>query len=320
LWRAEIVTEKENVTQTHHDVRKVRALFNPRSGLWWNRQGVQNILEGIWDIPGIDLTYQISRNREDGIEKAKRAVEDGVDTIIVVGGDGMVNTIGGTLINTKTALAVIPAGSGNGFARHFNIPLSPEKAAKVLKIGHRMKIDVGFAAGRPFFVTCGLAWDAELTRGFNESPIRGIIPYVFAGISGYFRYIPQNFKLLLDGAPRQVEKPMLFTVANLTQYGGGAMIAPDARPDDGYLVLVIVPYMDPVYLLSQVRRLFDGTISEASNVTMQRFKKLEVFRERPDPIQADGELLPVEKDFTIEVHPAALEVIVPEFWKLNPEK
>lgn len=114
-------------------VRKVRALYNPKSGLGMNSaETVRAALQETWDVPGIDLTYQVSKSAEDGIAKTRRAVEDGVDTVIVIGGDGMVNTIGSALVGTDTALAVLPAGSGNGFARHFDIPLQLEKASKLL--------------------------------------------------------------------------------------------------------------------------------------------------------------------------------------------
>ncbi len=139
------------------EVRKVRVIINPKSGVWWSVAGVRRVLNEVWDVPGIDLTYQMSKSKEDGIGKARRAVDDGVETIIVVGGDGMVNSIGGVLLDTETALAVIPTGSGNGFARHFDIPLSGERAVKVLKRGRRKRIDVGMIDGRPFFVTCSLA-------------------------------------------------------------------------------------------------------------------------------------------------------------------
>ncbi len=292
-------------------VRRVRVLINPRSGVWWSFEGVRKALDETWDVDGIDLAYQVSRHVRDGVAKARRAIEDGVDTLIVVGGDGMVNTIGGALVGTDTALAVIPAGSGNGFARHFGIPLTPERAVKVLKEGRREVIDVGIANERAFFVTCSLAWDADIVRGFEESPVRGILPYVFAGIYRFFTYEPQDFTLVLDGETLLAKEPLVLTVANLTQYGGGAKIAPDARPDDGHLELVMVPKSAAPKLLPELHRLFTGTISQVPMVTMRRFKRMEVHRSRPDPIQVDGELIDAPEQFTIEVRPAALQVIVP---------
>ncbi|MCB2200418.1 diacylglycerol kinase family lipid kinase [bacterium] len=294
-------------------VRKVRALYNPKSGLGLNSaETVRAALQETWDVPGIDLTYQVSKSAEDGIAKTRRAVEDGVDTVIVIGGDGMVNTIGSALVGTETALAVLPAGSGNGFARHFDIPLQLEKASKLLFEGVRQKIDVGFVDDRPFFVTCGLAWDADLVESFEESPVRGVLPYVFAGIYEWFRYEPQVFHLDVDGVELTAQKPIVLTVANLTQYGGGAQIAPDASPIDGTLELVEVPDIDPVTFVTQMRRLFDGSIKEIEQVRTRSFKRMVVKRERDGAVQVDGELLKKGKEFVIEVRPLALEIIVPK--------
>lgn len=297
--------------------RKVRALFNLKSGLWWSVEGVRHILEEYWDVPGVDLTYQVSKSKQDGIEKTLRAVEEGVDTIIVIGGDGMVNSIGSALVGTTTALAVIPAGSGNGFARHFDIPLSPEKAARSLSAGIRQRIDVGFTNNHPFFVNCGLAWDAQIAEEFEKSPVRGILPYVFAGIYKYFTYEPQVFRLVVDDNELVVDKPLVLTIANLTMYGGGAVIAPDACHNDGVLELVIVEKRDPVLLLREIHRLFDGTVKESPLVETRKLRRMLVSRERPDPIEVDGELLEAPEEFTVEVRPAALEVIVPRNVGMN---
>jgi diacylglycerol kinase (ATP) len=292
-------------------IRNVRVLYNPKSGLGVNAQDVRKAVERFWDVPGIDLTYQVSQSVEDGVAKAERAVQAGVDTIIVMGGDGMVNSIGSVLLGSKTALAVIPSGSGNGFARHFDIPLNLLKAAKILSQGVRKKIDVGFVDNRPFFITCGLAWDAEIVKGFEESPVRGILPYVFSGIYHWFKFEPQNFDIELDGKPLVVKDPIILTVANLTEFGAGAKIAPNAKADDGKLVLVAVPKLDPITFMTQIHRLFDGTISEIEEVHSFEFEKMVVKRERASEIQIDGELLKMKRDFHIEVKKDALEVIIP---------
>ncbi|MBS1262245.1 MAG: putative lipid kinase YegS [Calditrichaeota bacterium] len=294
------------------DVRDVLVLFNPQSGVVFKPSDVINALSGTWDVEqGINLFYQESKSPEDGVAKVRRALERGTDTVIVVGGDGMVNTIGSQLVGTKTRLAVLPAGSGNGFARHFDIPVRPEKAAKALLAGQTMDIDVGFVNGRPFFITASLAWDAELAKGFERSPVRGIAPYVFAGIYRYFTYEPQVFKLTIDGQQIRIHRPLLMTAANLTQFGGGAKIAPDTRADDGLLTLVVVPHMEALELVSKIHHLFDGTIQTVPEVQTFAFSELKIDREREDPIQLDGELMEAGREITIKVKPKALRVIVP---------
>ncbi len=290
----------------------VRVLFNPKSGFNWSLEDMIQSLDKDWNVEGIDLTYQVSKSIEDGEQKVQRAIDQGVDIIMVVGGDGMVNSIGGALIGSRTALSVIPAGSGNGFARHFNIPLDPKRASFALTNAKRRAIDVGFANKHPFLVTCSFAGDADVARQFAKAPIRGVFPYVFAAVSSFFTYEPQRFELELDDETLVVDKPMVLTVANLTQYGAGAQIAPKARPDDGLLELVYVESsIDPVPLLSNLARLFDGTLDNVKDVHTRQFQKMTVRRERPDPIQVDGELLDAPKEFIVDVKPGALQALVP---------
>jgi len=292
-------------------VRRVRVLINPKSGLWWSSTALQQAIQKHWDTDGIDLSYQYSKTAEDGQAKTRRAVEEGVDTLLVVGGDGMVNSIGSALIHTDVALGVIPAGSGNGFARHFGIPLTADKAVQTLKQADRMAIDVGTANGRPFFVTCSMAWDATIVRSFDRSPVRGILPYVFAAAYEFLEYRAKPFAVNLDGEDISFPEPLLFTVANLTQYGGGAKVAPKARPDDGLLELVVVSRKDAPRLLAQLPRLFDGTLDGMRVVYSKAFKSICVNRQEPGPIQVDGELVESPAEVKVEVIPHALNVLVP---------
>ncbi len=293
-------------------IRKVRVLINPKSGVIWSFGAMQSAFERIWCDPTIDLTYQFSRSPDDGREKALRAVEDGADTLVVVGGDGMVNTIGSALIHTEVALGVVPTGSGNGFARHFGLPLNPEQAVKALYQAGKQRIDVGRVNGRPFFVTCSMAWDAALVRSFEKSPVRGILPYVFSAVYEYLGYVPHAFHIRLDGKKTRIfNDPILLTVANLTQYGGGARVAPHADAGDGMLELVVVLKKDMPRVLPQIARLFDGTFTKIRAVKTYHFQRMELSAGYAGPVQVDGELLKTGPDMVIDVLPQALTVLVP---------
>ena len=294
-------------------LRRVRVLVNPISGLGFSFDSFWGIVEEQFGPFGADVSYQFSRDVADGRRKAESAVRDGVDALIVVGGDGMVNSIGSALVGTPVALGVVPTGSGNGFARHFGIPLDLPGAVRALARSRRRAIDVGAANGRPFFVTCSLAWDAAIVRGFEAFPFRGIVPYVFAAASELIAYEPQPFEVALDGEPAQVfADPVIFTLANLTQYGGGAQIAPQARSDDGQMEMVVVLRQDLPLVLVNVARLFNGTLDRLPQVLTRRFRTLTVRRRRATPIQLDGELVEAGAEVEIRLLPQTLSVLVPE--------
>lgn len=292
--------------------RRIRVLINPRSGLGVSLRILLDTFQEVWDGDGREVTYQFSRSASDGCDKARRAVDEGVETLIVVGGDGMINTIGSVLLDTDTVLGVIPTGSGNGFARHFGIPLMPSQAVKALIKGTPQSIDVGTANGHPFFVTCSMAWDAAIVKSFEKSPMRGILPYVFAAAYELFDYQAERFRVRMDDQPEEVfEYPMLFTVANLTQYGGGARIAPQAKPDDGSLWLTAALRADVPRLIPSLPKLFDGSIDNVPAIRSKRFQRMTVTRESAQPIQVDGELLESEATVEVGIRPRALRVLVP---------
>ena len=292
-------------------MQKIRALINPKSGLGSSTEFLIRSLQDAWDSKTCDLTFQYSTSKEDGQLKVRHALEAGVDTILVVGGDCMVNSIGTELIDTGVALGVIPAGSGNGFARHFDIPLEPAEAARVLATSERKQVDVGLANGMPFFVTCSLAWDATIVRTFEKFPVRGILPYVLAGAYELLEYRPKPFQVMIDGVSERFENPLVFTVANLTQYGGGLRIAPQARADDGRMELVVINQKDIHQVLPGINKLLTGKLHTAQGVITRPFQKLSIRREDAGPMQLDGELIQAPKEVVITVKPGALTGLAP---------
>ena len=293
-------------------LRKILVLINPKSGLLSLFSTMRQAFDRYWENDDVDLSYQFTQSKEDGIAKASRAVENGVDTIIVSGGDGTVSTISRVLVDTDVILGVIPTGSGNGFARHFGIPLTVSKAVKALACANVKAIDVGLVNDEPFFVTCSMAWDAAIVRTFDKSPLRGILPYVFAGVQEFFEYRPQNMSVTLaDGEDLDFKLPVIFTIANLTQYGGGAMIAPHAKEDDGKLELVVGEQKDFALILANLPRLFDGSAHRIPRIVTRSTEKMTIRREKPVPIQIDGEVVNAPELIEIGIKPGALKVLVP---------
>jgi diacylglycerol kinase (ATP) len=293
-------------------MRQVRVLINLKSGLPWSFSSFREAFDTAWEGPETDLTYQFSQSKEDSVAKTARAVKDGVETLLVVGGDGTVNSIGQCLIGTKVAMGVIPVGSGNGFARHFGIPLSIPKAVTALSTARIEEIDVGYVAGKPFLVTSSLAWDASIVRSFDRLPVRGIVPYFLAAVHEYIGYTPQALIVHLDtGETLSIPDPVVFTLANMTQFGGGAKIAPHASSNDGQLELVALRSKDVTSVMGELGRLYDGSLREMKHVIFRSFSSMTIIRELPAQIQVDGELIDAPAKIEVSIKPRALNVLVP---------
>lgn len=303
---------REMVDKESDDLRRIRILVNRRSGFMWSFDKIQEAFDDYWDTKENDLSYQFCKDAEDGWAKAKRAAKEGVDVLLVVGGDGTISTTGAALIGTNTVLGAIPMGSGNGFARHFGISLKPAEAALDLATAEVKDIDVGRVNGRPFLATCSMAWDAAIVRTFQKSPVRGILPYVFAGAYEFFEYKPQPLEAVLDdGEKLIIPDPLVFTIANLTQYGANVRISPNAEPDDSRLELVAARKQDVPALLSGMVNLSKKSLAEFPKVMYRQFRKLTVKRPEPAMIQIDGELIEAPAVVEVEVVPQCLKVLVP---------
>ena len=291
----------------------VLVLINQKAGIYTAFGLIHRALERYWGKNGADLSYQFCQSQSDCKYKAERAAKQDFDTVLVVGGDGTVNTVGQALIGTGISMGVIPSGSGNGFARHFGIPLRLDKAIRVLSTADVKYIDVGLVNDIPFFVTCSMAWDASFVRSFQKTRIRGVIPYVFAGVQGLFGYHSQKITVKLDsGEKLNFSDVLLFTIANLTQYGAGAKIAPHALADDGYLELVVAMQQDIPKLIANIGRLFNGSINKIPEIIFKRFQTLTVNRPQAGSIQIDGELASAPADVKVRVLPKALKVLIPK--------
>lgn len=292
-------------------MKQVLVLINPKSGVSGPYRYIAAI-EKVWDASELDVSFQFSQSAQDGSDKVRRAIDRGADTVLVVGGDGMVNTIGSVLVNTPVRLGVLPAGSGNGFARHFKIPLHPTDAAEALLSGSTTAIDVGKVNDRLFFVTCSMAWDGALVETFEKYPFRGLVPYVLAGAQQLMEYRAQPFHVDIDGEQMTLKHPLIFTVANLSQFGSEVFVAPDAKADSGDLELVSIEKNNIPLVLSQVHRFIEKTFHHHPLVTHRHFKKMTVRRETDSPIQIDGEVYDGGTLIEVEVLPSALNVIVPK--------
>lgn len=293
-------------------MKRVLVLVNPTSGLPGSFSSMRAAFDRNFEARGICVLYAITQSKEDGVIKARMAQELGCDAVLVVGGDGTVSTVGKALMDSPVAMGVIPTGSGNGFARHFGIPLNVGQAVAALADAQVREIDVGMVNGVPFFVTFSAAWDAAIVKSFDRSPVRGILPYVFSAVYEFLEYRPQDMQVVLDDDERlKLQRPVIFTVANLSQFGGGARIAPHADASDGKLELVVGQQQDMPIILTNLVRLFDGSIKRVPRLITRTFSSLSIEREKADPIQLDGELVEAERELLVTVKPRCLRTLVP---------
>jgi len=243
---------------------------------------------------------------------AREAVAGGSSLVCAWGGDGTLNEVASVLAHTSVPLGVIPAGSGNGFARELGISADPEVALAQALTGRDRVIDAGEIAGRLFFNVAGIGLDAHIAALFNtRAPHRrGFWRYVLLGWRELTRYRPASYLLDADGERLDVEAIMV-VLANLRQYGNGAYIAPLAQPDDGHLDLVVVQSMSLMRTFLLTARLFAGNLHRARGILTRRVTRISIASSTRLLCHVDGETFEAGTEVTATVRPQALRVRVP---------
>ena len=243
-------------------------------------------------------------------ELAARAVADGCQLVVAVGGDGTMNEVAAVLTGTDVVLGLVPCGSGDGLGRTLGVHGSVEHALRVLHNGRPRDIDTGLADGRPFFVTAGLGFEAEAAARFNRHSNRGLMRYVAISAGLWRHHVPESCSITWDGM-REKRQVFTLTVANCDQYGNGARIAPGALPDDGLLDLTAVP---PATLLNGgplLARLFLGSLNHRADVLRLRSRRFVIERAAPGLIHTDGETHSAGERIEFLLRPRSLRVMAP---------
>lgn len=258
---------------------------------------------------GLTAAVYVTERAGHARELASRAVAEGADLVLVWGGDGTVNEAGGALLNTATALGLIPAGSGNGLAGSLGTPRAPRAAIARALDAQVRAIDAGVCGGRPFFNIAGIGFDAHIARLFTLRPRgrRGRWPYVTIGIREGVRYAGRRYEMSLDGAPH-ASTALLMAFANGREYGMGVQIAPGAKLDDGLLEACIVEDRTVLARFWDARHLALGSVARAPRTVLRPVREAQISAEGEIEFHVDGEPGVAWDRLEVTVLPAALRV------------
>ena len=203
-------------------------------------------------------------------------------------------------------------GSGNGLARHLNIPLDTEKAIHLLNNFSITTIDSGNINGMPFFCTAGIGLDAQVSKVFDELPTRGLKTYTKAFLKKVRSYRGDDLVIRINGADKEITgRFLLSTFANSNQYGNNAFIAPNASLTDQQLNLVLMRPVNVVEALEKIYKLFSKKLDTDRDVTQLVFHNIEIERNVEGPAHIDGDPVLLGKNISVKCVPHALRLLTP---------
>ncbi len=289
-------------------------IINPRSGRNGNGAATVAEVRRFVKARGLEARIVFTERARHAIELAGAAVDDGCELVVACGGDGTINEIAQKLTGTGVCFGILPSGSGNGLARHLRIPRSVGPALEVLVSGETRAIDTGLADGRPFINVMGMGFDAVISERFNSSEQRGFISYLKTVLTSYKNHTSSTYETTSDGETETMEA-CLVAVANSSQYGSNALIAPDAELSDGKLNFVAVGahrYWDLPVLAA---RLFAGSLDRHPRVVTRMSSHFVIRRATSGLIHVDGEAHMAGAEVEIRVLPNSLLVRTPS---INP--
>ncbi|MFC0517597.1 diacylglycerol/lipid kinase family protein [Mucilaginibacter angelicae] len=287
--------------------RKALFIINPISG-GKKKDGVPELIKDTVDAAIMEPVIAFS----DGVAHARVIASEAVgkfDMVVAVGGDGTVNEVASAIVDTGTALGIVPFGSGNGLSRFLGIPMDTKAAIKNLESGRTEIIDSARINGQAFFNMAGMGFDAHISEIFSHGKKRGFISYIKSSVQEVVGYQPQNYHLDIDGKKYDY-KAFMLSIANSSQYGNNVHISPKASLQDGLLdVCVIKPF--PLWRFPEmsVRMLIKAT-EGSKYVEIIRGKQILVKREHTGPIHLDGEPQMAGTGIDINILPNSLKVIV----------
>jgi YegS/Rv2252/BmrU family lipid kinase len=286
-------------------------VINPISG--GVRPGVARaraaLARAVVDARGEPVEVFITEAVGHGREIARAAVRQGARLVIAWGGDGTINEVASALAFGDVPLGIVRAGSGNGLARELGVAAQPGVAIANALAATPQPMDVGEIEGRLFVNLAGIGVDAFVASRFSLARRRGFLGYVGITATALATYVPTHYRITSGGTSVDA-RAILVTIANSAQFGNGARIAPGASVDDGLLDLVVLEERWRLATISQLPRLFNGTVERIRGCTIRRIREVSVEADLPMTFHVDGEPVVGGTRLDARVHPGALLVAI----------
>lgn len=297
--------------------RKLIYVFNPISGTT-KKDALLKKIESATKAQGLQFELLFTNEKGDYTWLRKKIEHENITDVIIVGGDGTVNRITGSLRGCKVRFGIIPAGSGNGLAYAAAIPKNTDKALEVIFRNISKKTDAFLINDNYACMLSGLGFDAAIAHKFAKQPNRGLATYVQQSIKHFFKASSYSFEIIINGSLFYTDAYFI-SIANSNQFGNHVTIAPKAKLNDGLLDIVIVQKMNkvklPLTVLKQIRgdnalQYFTETSSK-KNILYFQTDILTIKNLTNAPLHIDGDPHQTAGEFRIEIIKDCFELLQP---------
>lgn len=290
--------------------KKLLAVINPISGTA-NKQYIPETITEVMDESKWDVMIRFTQRPGHATDLAKQAIKQGYYGVLAIGGDGTINEVAAALRDSDTALGIIPNGSGNGLARHLNIPIDVKRALEEINNDRIEQFDYCMANQHPFFCTCGVGFDAHVSAKFAESKRRGPMSYIKNTLVEYLRYRSEEYSI--ETADKVLtERAFVIACGNASQYGNNAFITPNASMQDGLIDVTLIQPFTPLDTAVLGILLFTKHIDQDTNIQSFRTPSLTIHRPKAGVMHIDGEPMMMEADIEVKCIHNGIKIFLPK--------
>jgi diacylglycerol kinase (ATP) len=292
---------KRTVQENNH---KALFVLNPTSGV----PPVNFIVTKELELRKNQLSFCKSMNKEDTGCLIKKNFNK-YEVFIAAGGDGTVHTVASELVGTDKILGVLPLGSGNGFAKEFGFKMNVHSLLSDIKKAESMDIDVIEVNDNLCLNVAGIGLDSFVAHSFNNLKLRGFLPYVWLTFKTFLALRPFHVTIKVGGEVIISEKLFVLTIANTRQFGNYAFIAPEAKPNDGLIDIVLIKPFPKILGSLFIIRLFTKRINRSKYVGHIKTDKEIVIETSETRFHIDGEPLEISGKVVIRIKREVLKVL-----------
>lgn len=283
------------------------AIFNPTAGSGLGKKTALQVEQALKDknIPAVFLE---TTSPGHATILAREAAKSGASTVLSIGGDGTALEVARGLMGTACALGIIPAGTGNDFRKTLGISKDPLSALDTVLQKPALPTDIGLLNGRPFLNEIGTGFDVAVLDYANKAKkyCRGLLPYLWGVLCALFRFRPIPVTCRIDDGPAEQKELFVIAAANGGIIGGGMVVAPDARADDGLMDIVMVDKIKRYKLPLRLIGLLRGKILTFPETHFVRAKKI-VFSAPGMRLNVDGEIMAAD-EAVAELQPGLMNI------------
>jgi len=288
-------------------------IVNPDSGV----APVNYIVSLGLDLRKDELSAVKSLSKADTENLIKQNFENH-NVFVAAGGDGTVHSVATQLVGSEKILGVLPLGSGNGFAKEFGFRMNVNSLLSDVRRFESMDIDVIEINDKMCLNVAGIGLDSFVAHSFSNLKLRGFFPYVWLTFKTFLQLRPFHVTIHIGGEKTVSEELFVVTIANTRQFGNNAFIAPDARPNDGMIDLVLIKPFPKIFGPVFVIRLFTKRINNSKYVRHLKTDRDIVIETDETRLHVDGEPVSISGKITVRIKREVLKVLKTSHNKFAP--